>query len=65
MDDLLCPACALELTEEVLKKSLVCPHCKTKFRNQKYVDFLELLVFYDIVEDLDFMDINVYGEEWL
>lgn len=63
MDNLLCPACGGKLTEEGLKKSLVCPHCKTKFRNRKYADFIELLVYYDIVEDVDFMDLNVYGDE--
>jgi len=65
MDNLLCPACGIVLTEENLRQSLVCPTCKTKFRNRKYADFLELLVYYDIVEDVDFMDLNVYGEEMM
>ncbi len=65
MDDLVCPACGFELSEESLRESLVCPHCKTKFRNRKYADFLELLVYYDIVEDVDFMDLNVYGDEMM
>jgi len=65
MDNLVCPACGIELTEEILRQSLVCPNCKTKFRNRKYADFLELLVYYDIVEDVDFMDLNVYGEEMM
>jgi len=65
MDDLVCPACGFELNEEGLRESLVCPHCKTKFRNRKYADFLELLVYHDIVEDVDFMDLNVYGDEMM
>ncbi|MBN2279280.1 MAG: hypothetical protein JXQ65_01740 [Candidatus Marinimicrobia bacterium] len=65
MDDLFCPACGAELDEEMLRQALVCPYCKTKFRNRKYADFLELLVYYDIVEDLDFLDFDVYGEEMM
>jgi len=65
MEDLTCPACNAPLSEEDLRKSLICPHCKTNLRDRKYIDFLELLVYYDIVDDIDFFDMNLYGEEML
>ncbi|MFA4839006.1 MAG: hypothetical protein WC703_05975 [Candidatus Neomarinimicrobiota bacterium] len=65
MEDLVCPECNVPLNEEYLKKSLICPHCKVNLRDKKYVDFLELLVFHDIVDDIDFFDMSLYGEEML
>ncbi len=65
MEDLICPECGEDLSEEELRKSLICPHCKTKLRSPKYIDFLELLVYHDIVDDIDFFDMNVYGDEML
>ena len=65
MEDLACPECGQPLSEEQLKKSLVCPHCKKNLRNPKHLNFLELLVFYDIVDDIDFFDVNLYGDEML
>ncbi|MFH1213017.1 MAG: hypothetical protein V1681_02945 [Candidatus Neomarinimicrobiota bacterium] len=65
MEDLVCPVCNSPLTEEGLKQSLTCPNCKTNLRDSKYLDFLELLVFYDIVDDIDFFDMSLYGEEML
>ena len=65
MEDLACPECGQPLSEEQLKKSLVCPHCKKNLRNPKYLNFLELLVFYDIVDDIDFFDMSLYGDEML
>lgn len=65
MEDLKCPECGEILTEEQLKESLVCPHCKTNLRDKKYIDFLELLVYNDIIDDVDFFDINLYKDEML
>ncbi len=65
MEDLDCPECGQPLSEEQLKKSLVCPHCKKNLRNPKYLNFLELLVYYDIVDDIDFFDMSLYGDEML
>ncbi len=65
MEDLACPECGQPLSEEQLKKSLICPHCKKNLRNPKYLNFLELLVFYDIVDDIDFFDMSLYGDEML
>jgi len=65
MEDLACPECGQPLSEEQLKKSLVCPHCKKNLRNPKYLNFLELLVYYDIVDDIDFFDMSLYGDEML
>jgi uncharacterized protein YbaR (Trm112 family) len=65
MEDLVCPECNAPLKEEDLKKSLVCPNCKTNLRDSKYLDFLELLVYYDIIDDIDFFDMSLYGKEML
>jgi len=63
MEDLVCPKCNAPLDEKELRKSLVCPHCKTNLRDAKYLDFLELLMFHDIVDDIDFFDVNLYRDE--
>jgi len=63
MQDLVCPECGEPLQEEKLRQSLVCQHCKTNLRSPQYLDFLELLVFHDIVDDIDFFDMSLYGEE--
>jgi len=65
MEDLVCPECGAALKEEDLRKSLVCKNCKTKLRDPKYIDFLELLVYNDVVDDIDFFDMSLYGDEIL
>lgn len=65
MEDLVCPECGAPLEEEQLKENLYCKHCKTKLRDPKYIDFLELLVYHDVVDDIDFFDMSLYGEEIL
>jgi hypothetical protein len=65
MEDLVCPECGAALNEDELRESLACKHCKTKLRDPKYLDFLELLVYNDIVDDIDFFDMSLYGDEIL
>ncbi|MCD6204629.1 MAG: hypothetical protein J7L22_03095 [Candidatus Marinimicrobia bacterium] len=65
MEDLVCPECGASLKEEDLRKALVCKNCKTKLRDPKYIDFLELLVYNDVVDDIDFFDMSLYGDEIL
>jgi len=65
MEDLVCPECGAALTEEQLREALICPQCKTNLRDPEYLDFLELLVYYDIVDDIDFFDMSLYGDEML
>ncbi len=65
MEDIVCPNCGEELSEERLAKSLICPHCATNLKNKKYMDFLEFLMVAEIVEDIDFFDESVYGDEYL
>lgn len=65
MEDLVCPECGAALNEADLRENLVCKLCKTKLRDPKYIDFLELLVYNDIVDDIDFFDMSLYGEEIL
>jgi len=33
MEDIVCPNCGEELSEEKLAKSLICPHCATNLKN--------------------------------
>ena len=62
MEDLICPACGEELDiEEDITKSLVCPYCKTKWQQPQYQDFLEMLLYEDIIDDIDFSAIETYG----
>jgi len=65
MEDIVCPNCGEELSEERLAKSLICPHCATNLKNKKYMDFLEFLMVSEIVQDIDFFDESVYGDEYL
>jgi len=65
MEDLVCPECNAPLEEKDLRESLVCKHCKTNLRDPKYLDFLELLVYHDIVDDIDFFDMSLYGDQIL
>jgi hypothetical protein len=53
MEYLVCPECNAPLKEEDLKQSLVCPKLQTNLRDQ-ISDFSELLVYYDIIDDIDF-----------
>lgn len=64
MEDIVCPNCGEELSEERLRKSLVCPNCATNLKDKKYMDFLEFLMVAEIVEDIDFFDESVYGDEY-
>ena len=63
MEDIICPACGTELDLEDLENSLVCPHCKTKWMQNKYKDFLEMLVYEDIIDNIDFSKLNTYGSK--
>jgi len=65
MEDLICPECGAPLEEQDLRESLVCKSCKTKLHNPKYLNFLELLMYHDIVEDIDFFDMSLYRDEIL
>ena len=65
MEDLACPECGVALSEADLREALVCKHCKTKLRDPKYIDFLELLVYNEVVDDIDFFDMSLYGDEIL
>ena len=65
MESIICPECGEPLSEEGLAKSLICPHCGTNLKDKKYMDFLEFLMVSEIVEDIDFFDESVYGEEYI
>ncbi len=62
-EGLICPNCASPLDEKLLAESLSCPHCNTKFHNKKYIAFIEYLMMNGIVDDIDFFDRTLYGDE--
>ena len=64
-NELLCPVCEWPLTEEGLRKKLVCPHCKTNLKQPQFINFLEYLIAQGIVENLDFFDETLYGGDFM
>ncbi len=64
-NELLCPKCGETLRKESLKRRLYCPHCKTDLKNENYIDFLEYLVEQGIVDNVDFFDTSLFGNDFL
>ena len=62
-EGLICPACSNVLSEKELKDKLICPHCNTNLKQNKYIAFLEYLMMVGIVSDIDFFDESIYGHE--
>ena len=62
-EGLICPKCSSGLNESDLKVKLECPHCGTKFHDRKYIAFIEYLMMNGIIEDIDFFDRTLYGDE--
>jgi len=46
-----------------LRKNLRCSVCKVNFHQNRYVGFLEYLMMNGYVQELDFFDKTVYGDE--
>ena len=63
IEAVVCPVCNEPLDEQELAKSLVCPHCRTKLKDRKYLDLVEFLMAQGIVTDMDFFDQALYGED--
>ena len=63
IEGIVCPVCNESLSEQELTKSLVCPHCRTKLKDRKYLDFVEFLMAQGIVTDMDFFDQALYGSD--
>jgi len=64
-NELLCPKCGEALKKESLKRRLYCPHCKTDLKSETYIDFLEYLVEQGIVDNVDFFDTSLFGNDFL
>ena len=62
-EGIICPACAFPLKEEMLENSLKCPNCTTNLKQKKFLGFLEYLMMNGIIEDIDFFDRTLYGDE--
>lgn len=63
LEAIVCPVCNEPLSEEELRKSLICPHCRTNLKDRKYLDFVEFLMAQGIVTDMDFFDQKLYGSD--
>lgn len=63
LEGIICPECSVPLHEDQLKKSLVCPSCKTDLKTPKHLDFIEYLIANGIVSDIDFFDTELYSDE--
>ncbi len=64
-NEILCPNCDEPLDERRLQENLVCPNCKVNLKSAKFKDFLEYLIAQGIVENIDFFDAKLYGEDFL
>ena len=62
-DEIICPSCGSKLSEEDLKKVLKCSICKVNFHQNKYVGFLEYLMMNGYIQEIDFFDKAIYGDE--
>ena len=62
-DEIICPSCGSKLSEEDLKKVLKCSICKVNFHQNKYVGFLEYLMMNGYIQEIDFFDKTIYGDE--
>jgi len=63
VEGLICPACSSPIPEEDLAEKLECPSCKKKLKQKKYLAFLEFLMMQGIVNNIDFFDEKLYGDE--
>ncbi len=64
-NELLCPKCGEALNKNSLKTRLYCPHCKTNLKNDIYIDFLEYIIEQGIVDNVDFFDTSLFGNDFL
>lgn len=62
---LLCPNCGESIDEKLLSKRLFCPKCRTNLKNDIYIDFLEYIVEQGIVDNIDFFDESLFGNDFL
>lgn len=64
-NELLCPKCGEALDKRLLREKLFCPHCRTNLKNDIYIDFLEYIVEQGIVDNVDFFDTSLFGNDFL
>ena len=62
-EGLICPACSNQLDEIMLEEKMVCPNCNTNLKQKKFLAFLEFLMMNGLVQEVDFFDKKIYGEE--
>jgi hypothetical protein len=62
-EEIICPNCGSVIPQEDLMKLLKCKICKANFHQQKYVGFLEYLMMNGLIQEVDFFDKTVYGDE--
>ena len=64
LENLICPNCSSTIDENVIaEESLICPHCKVNWKQKKFLSFIEYLMEQGFIEDIDFFDKSLYGDE--
>ena len=62
-ENLICPSCSGSLDEGLLQKKLQCSNCGINLKQKKFLGFLEYLMMNGISSNLDFFDVDLYGDE--
>lgn len=62
-EGLICPKCSNTIPEENLQEKLICPSCGVNLKDKRFLGFLEFLMMQGIVNNLDFFDEVLYGDE--
>ena len=63
-EGLICPACSNPLDEVMLEENkMVCHECGTNLKQKKFLAFLEFLMMNGLVNNIDFFDHTLYGDE--
>ena len=64
LENLICPNCSSTIDENTIaEENLICPHCKVNWKQKKFLSFIEYLMEQGFIEDIDFFDKSLYGDE--
>ncbi len=62
-EGIICPKCSNSIPEEHLEHKLSCPSCGVNLKDKRFLGFLEFLMEQGIVNNIDFFDEILYGDE--
>ena len=63
LEEIICPNCGTILLPKQISKQLKCTLCKVDFHQQKFIGFLEYLMMNGLINEVDFFDKKIYGDE--